>query len=702
MPHRLLRVCAPILLTILVSCAGNSQPAVDNSVLTQQLQELEALPLPAGVAEADWLDLKRAFASVLRQQGGKQASAPPVSIRAASPLSFATPTTTLTWYYASPGDYNQDGLVTISDLTPLGAHLNESNGGVPWPDSSVQAAIDGDSNGEINISDLTPLGANLGAHVTGYNVYVSQDHNTDYPLDNSADSTIDPLATVAFSEAIGEKTTERLHFTHVAPAHVANDTYWVRPSEGAEEGTASNRAPIEIALTLDNDGEVLGAPALVVLSAFLTTGSGANSWEWDLDGNGSFELVIDGFWLGSLFKLYDTPGTRNIGVRCRDISGRVLATKTTPLTIEDAPGRWSVQTVPGSIQPDDPIGNHIGHIDLLDVDGHAAVGWVAQPNGESVPTPTLYYQYSTDGLGEDWAAAQVIDAGGEAVGWWGLGLVNGLPAAAYGYDPATVEGYGTYYKQAGDVAGTDWGLGRSFIEGAVGTASADVFDAGGPLVVFTGYWSRNLIIATPGASFADPWSLDDRGLISSDEAGTETIMLGGIPAVAWIQAIDSNTREVRYWLLDGVAAPQTVDTITGEFASAGVDIVAVDGLPAVLYRESATISYRRATDVAGTAWGPAVEFISDKGVYGASGDQNDLAVINGKPAIAFPGSVTALFYCEATDTLGAAWGEPEYVLSTINPEPVLKEVNGHATIAQQTFWDTRTPLPEQVVLAVKQ
>ena len=71
----------------------------------------------------------------------------------------------LDWAHYQVGDYDQNGEVNISDLTPVGIHLGKNTSSPDWQTAQV---ADGDANGEVNISDITPLGANFGAQVQGY------------------------------------------------------------------------------------------------------------------------------------------------------------------------------------------------------------------------------------------------------------------------------------------------------------------------------------------------------------------------------------------------------------------------------------------------------------------------------------------------------------------------------------------------------
>jgi len=74
----------------------------------------------------------------------------------------------LEWTENNNGDYNFDGLVTVNDLTPIGA-----NYGIAYEGSFEDTLywIDGNHNGLIEVSDITPIGQNFGGQVFGYNVY---------------------------------------------------------------------------------------------------------------------------------------------------------------------------------------------------------------------------------------------------------------------------------------------------------------------------------------------------------------------------------------------------------------------------------------------------------------------------------------------------------------------------------------------------
>ena len=161
----------------------------------------------------------------------------PVADLSAVPLSWDSETGTLTWDYYHQGDYNQDGLVTVSDLTPLGVHYDTAG---PFDKATAISCVDGNRDGYITVSDITPIGANYDSQVSGYYVFASDDPDDDYPQTPSAQSQLTALGAQMMDDALGDKSSERLSFAYTVGSPVAGDSYWVRPVAGADEGVPSN------------------------------------------------------------------------------------------------------------------------------------------------------------------------------------------------------------------------------------------------------------------------------------------------------------------------------------------------------------------------------------------------------------------------------------------------------------------------------
>ncbi len=164
------------------------------------------------------------------------AAAVPDSDQARQYLSYSVIDAQLSWYYSNPGDYDQNGIVGISDLTPLGMHFNEQG---PFAESSVQSVVDGDGNDLISISDITPIGTNFGNQVEAYAVYGSADES-DYPVGNTSANGPGTrrLATLSLSSSQGGGTARRF-WDHSMASPIVGGRYWVRPTAQGAAGTAS-------------------------------------------------------------------------------------------------------------------------------------------------------------------------------------------------------------------------------------------------------------------------------------------------------------------------------------------------------------------------------------------------------------------------------------------------------------------------------
>lgn len=176
------------------------------------------------------------------QDASRSTAAVPSSAADSAHLSWSAGQSQLHWEYRSTGDYDQNGYAGLTDLLPIALYYGDTAPGQSFPDSSARAVADGNLDGRINLADLTPLGANWGRSVLGgYSVYRSQ-HEADYPTDAGAPP--DPalrLGTADFSSA-GTAPGERKRFSFEVADPAQSDCYWVRPSDGVDEGSPSTMA----------------------------------------------------------------------------------------------------------------------------------------------------------------------------------------------------------------------------------------------------------------------------------------------------------------------------------------------------------------------------------------------------------------------------------------------------------------------------
>lgn len=162
----------------------------------------------------------------------------------------------LGWYYNNPADYDQNGEVNVADLTPLAVHFGASNiGGFPL--QQVESVVDGDGNGLINLADITPIGVNFGNGGSG-----------GYDVFEVVSGVSTQIGNVALSEALGDKSSERLRFFNSPASPQPGTGYFPRLDDGLGNlGFAPD--PVFVPQVVDN-------PPFIVLS-FLDrpqTGSG--------------------------------------------------------------------------------------------------------------------------------------------------------------------------------------------------------------------------------------------------------------------------------------------------------------------------------------------------------------------------------------------------------------------------------------------
>lgn len=147
---------------------------------------------------------------------------------------------------------------------------------------------------------------------------------------------------------------------------------------------------------------------------------------------------------------------------------------------------------------------------------------------------------------------------------------------------------------------------------------------------------------------------------------TSIAVIDGRPAIAYRDNLLDELKFVRAGDEYGLSwdSPVTVDSDgdTGQHNSLRV----VDGRPAISYYvgdPEYDLRYVRANNADGSSWGPPTtpDGSGDVGLY------SSLAVVNGYPAISYyDGSANTLKYVQASDAAGVGWNSPEVVDSDGN------------------------------------
>jgi hypothetical protein len=174
--------------------------------LKSALADLDVLPLPDGVDPAVFTQLKDALRVALEARSkGKLASVPPTGPANAVPdlqiTDAGSGTVNLMWHYYNLGDYNQDGIVNVSDITPIAMHYGEDVPQGPGNENLLLSVINGGGGSKILVDDITPIAMNYGAEVANYNIETSPNQGGSYTFVQQA----------AFSSA-QDAGTQRAHF----------------------------------------------------------------------------------------------------------------------------------------------------------------------------------------------------------------------------------------------------------------------------------------------------------------------------------------------------------------------------------------------------------------------------------------------------------------------------------------------------------
>jgi hypothetical protein len=170
----------------------------------------------------------------------------------------------LDWRWHQVGDYNQDGLVTASDLTPLGAHFGEvgdiERGPVANPDGTqserfdfsggdVRQLYDTSENGAIDIYDITAIGVNFSRGANSFAVYHSPG-SAAYSADGPA--AVEPLVVFPLSQVRrGDPSREMVAFNTALPSLTDGDYYWIQPLNSGAHGPASDFARVDLSIIED-------------------------------------------------------------------------------------------------------------------------------------------------------------------------------------------------------------------------------------------------------------------------------------------------------------------------------------------------------------------------------------------------------------------------------------------------------------------
>jgi hypothetical protein len=634
-----LAALAALLLLVGAGCAGGNQaPSQDPRTLSRRLAELDALHCPDGCQSDDWAELKGAFRDMLLHPQRHSSSMPqaergrPIFITQASPFGGDYVSG---WWYVNRADYDQNGLVNVSDLSPLGAHLNETSAGGPFNINSRQSAIDGDNNGVLNIADLSPLGAGLDAGITGYKLYTSDDPADVPGLGESGENGF--AGTVALADAIGNKTQERIHFDW--PISVLKGQYvWIRPYEGVPQNFGERSAVFGDTLTVTTADALGGTgtpadPYIIAASSYYAL-KVASRFDGDFtDKQGIEYTVSDSAGSVNTNTLATNPGISgafNVGVKYTfgngsqivggppayfHVGGLSPPTAAIDAQVTSGTRPFAVSLNAGNSFDDLGISNYD-----WDLDGDGIFETSSGPNAGIDHTFFDAGSFNvglrvtdTDGLTDEatlpitvegqWTTTYISPATLENINGVDMVIAAGRPALIWWTDLFAVK-----YLRANDADGLDWpAAGEVALFGSEAPPVLQIAD-GVPAVFSTNplTFQPYVQLATDpnGTAFGLPITID-----TTTAEGIDAATVNGQPALAWTNT-DDVIEHVYFKRADNASgslwttSPIEVASATDTHLTRNLSMAMVNGAPGIAYADLQNywVYYSFGIDATGTAW----------------------------------------------------------------------------------------------------
>jgi len=418
-----------------------------------------------------------------------------------------------------------------------------------------------------------------------------------------------------------------------------------------------NQAPVAAVTATPDNGP---APLNVQLDASASNDPDGviTAYDWDFDGDGTFDLLDGG--ATPAVQTFNAAGNFTVGLRVHDDGGLVGAT-TVGITVTGGGAlTWQLQTL--------DTGGVGEFCSMAIVDGRPAISYYDAANGN------LKYMRAADATGTTWAIGSDIDVtsdpsdDGTATS---LAVIGGNPAISF-HDIGNND---LRFIRAADTAGTDWSTPAVIVEAVGIDATTSLAAVGGsPAVAYDSGGEVFYEIAVDAAG--TDWSNASREIDGAAETGRwpSLAMVDGRPAVAFQRDTgDDELFFVRAGDATGNGPWQVPAQLHADGASEGVgyypSLAMVDGMPAVSYEYYIAIGnadpyFVRASTAGGDAgtWDAPAPLSLDAAATIDGGGYSSLAVIGGVPQVAFYNySDATLMHVRAQDASGSSWLQPEVV-----------------------------------------
>lgn len=450
----------------------------------------------------------------------------------------------------------------------------------------------------------------------------------------------------------------------------------------AEDSDGEQDASAALSISVNNPPQaLLEIPAAEVDQNSGLSLQGGNStdsdgsilkYEWDSDGNGSFET--------------NSGSSKSINITAVR-AGRL----TLKLRVTDDDGGVDVALaqlyVRGFNQANVDEQEFAGiHTQVLAVNGRPAACYEAGPNA------SLWFCRASDAEGQSWGTPVELDPGMNTGEYNSMIIVAGRPAISY-WDQGTGA---MKYIRASDANGAAWPAPKILEQGQqnelTGAYSSLCVVNGRPAIAYHNHFGENHYIRANDAS-GDSWPAS---YVTLDSGPGDTgwnnclAVVDGFPAVAYTAGSSGDLMFIRASDADGTSWG-TEEVLDGVNSCATPSMTTIEGKPAIAYYrtngQDLMFVLSLSDDGAGSWEAPL-----PLDTTGATGKYPNLRVIGGLPVIAFNRSGGGeVYYLRATRTDARGWGIPVLVDSGLDDFSggylSLSEINGSPIFSYQDYFN---------------
>ena len=579
-------------------------------------------------------------------------------------LAFTTAaSSTLSWTYYVDGDYDQNGAVTIGDITPVGQHFGSASSDANWNAARV---ADGDANNLVSISDLTPIGANFGALVTSFAVRESSGPDGPFTFVNGSITGFD---SAQIPDGGGPR-----GFSCQLPAAVQGNYYVVSARDGTEESATYSNAVLydpkfAPQVSLNASGASVPPGGLVILTAACSDSDGiVETLDWDLDGDGSFETPGDTSILISNTAYYEY-GQVEPGVRVTDNEGLSSVART---TLQVELGELIKRTIDNDGDPE--------YITLRLANQKAAAAYYSKEHEQ------VRFVRATSDSGLTWFSPQALKLGVPESFGVGLADISGRPAVAW------ADGDDVLYRRALDADGQNWDDTHALPPTTNGELPSDgvclTSVQGYPGLVFAGNDNivNGVIWYTLGLDTAGVGWLEPEALATAEIGSMPSLFVtASRPFVSYMSGQNPLNATVNFVRSANAIGSQWNDPVTivpegGMWTSMSSTTSFGEGLPAVAYWQAGEnlLRFVSAQDQVGLDWGEPVTAAASEVTF------SDFAIanINALPYLAYKDlDLPGIRIVCAANTNATAWNEPVDVAADSASGVSLAALDGRPMLA---------------------